>query len=107
MRLQPGGDVHVELVRPDGERSVPSVLLRDGKEMARDYFDYKTKTYRGLPAGNYILHVPSSSELAAQNDDRYIVAVKPWAGRDVPFTIVGNQAAPVELGEIRLEAAGN
>lgn len=103
--LAPGGDVRFQIVRPDGEKDAQHVLLKNGQQMENDYFDFHGRIYRGLPTGNYILHIPASGELIARNGRSDFVPLHGYAGRDVLFTIAGNSTEPLDLGEIRLTAA--
>ena len=103
--LKPGGDLHVEIVRPDGERGARASLFSKGSEMEDVSFDYQNNTYRGLPVGSYVLHIPSSAEIATK--DSYESAFTPiqgYAGKDIPFTISGDTPL-LDLGEVDLEAA--
>ena len=106
--LRPGGDLRFLIIRPDGQRGAKSDLLRDGKELKGDdiEFDRKTQAYRGLPCGNYVLHIPSSEGAVSREDGEFLAyaPLQGYRGRDVPFTISGDTPL-VDLGEIHLEAA--
>ena len=105
VQLRPGGDMHFTIVRPDGDREVRSELLRQGRKVGDIDLDYNTNTYRGLPVGDYVLHIPSSAEIAADKDNfPEFAPLQPYAGKDMPFTI-SSDTALVELGEIRLDPA--
>ena len=103
--LKPGGAMRFKAVRPDGEEIVRTTLLHEGKELEHGYFDWHAKTWEGLPAGNYILRIPSSTEaypVSEMGRDRTPLVA--YRARDIPFTITGASAEVVDLGEIRLEA---
>jgi hypothetical protein len=106
VRLKPGGDVHFEIVRPDGESGTPFTIISGNQKLATRYYDYGTKTYRGLPAGDYVLHIPSSAEnLAESRGGREFTPLHGYAGREVAFTVAGNTSAVLDLGELRLDPA--
>ena len=95
-----------KILRPDGERGARHKLLSGGKEVGDDFFDYESDTYRGLPVGNYVLHIPSSREaFEADSGARDFGPIQPYFGREIVFTISGNESDSVDLGEIRLESA--
>jgi hypothetical protein len=102
--LKPGADLRVQLVRPDGEREVPCHLLKEGRKLDDENAesDQGGQTFRGLALGNYILRVPSSSEQTTERED--FAPAKPYAGKAIPFTIVGD-VPMVDLGEIHLDPA--
>jgi hypothetical protein len=108
VKLRPGADLHVEIVPPTGTtRRVDFVLLHEGREIDPwSVFDSETKTYRGLPCGNYWLRVPASRDQPWERlgwpppgPDEV-----PYRALDVPFTIAANSAF-VDLGELHLSAA--
>ena len=101
--LSPGADVHFETVRPDGERETSSEFLSAGKKIPPGAieFDYETNTYRGLPVGDYVLHIKSSAEEAAWRGDDF-APIQPYSGKDIPFRITADTPL-IELGEIRLD----
>lgn len=107
VKLRPGADLHVEIVPPGRSiRRVDFVLLHEGKEI--DYqpgFDSETKTYRGLPCGNYSLRVPASRDQAWERFEGPPGPDEiPYRALDVPFTIAANSSF-VDLGELHLSAA--
>jgi hypothetical protein len=86
---------------------VEFVLLHEGKEIDPwSVFDSETKTYRGLPCGNYRLRVLASHD---QSWERFEGPPPgpdevPWGALDVPFTIAAGSPF-VDLGELHLSAA--
>jgi hypothetical protein len=101
-QLNPGGDVRFETVRPDGERDVQWRLLKKGKKI--ECAGSTENTCRGLPLGEYVLHIPSTAELMAQGEDGFDALLQPFMGRDIPFPI--SEGVPlVDLGEIHLDPA--
>jgi hypothetical protein len=103
--LKPGGDLHVEIVRPDGERGVRASLFSKGIEIDDVSFDYQNNTYRGLPVGSYVLRIPSSTELATKDTyESVFTPIQGYAGKDITFTISGDTPL-LDLGEVDLEAA--
>jgi hypothetical protein len=105
--LQPGSDVHFN-VSGTAEDKVfaTSTLLKDGNEFETS-FDDKSRTYKSLPCGNYVLHIPSSDEIR-ENSMMESYQAGPdevaYLGRDVAFTISEGSSATIDLGEIHLEA---
>jgi hypothetical protein len=107
IQLQPGADLRYELIRPDGERRAPVALLKDGINMPEEYYDYKTRRFRGLPTGNYLLHIPASSVVESDSGDflGYVPAKIAYAARDVSFVITADSPPLIDLGKIILETA--
>ena len=108
VKLRPGADLRVEIVPPGTTtRRVDFVFLHEGKEIDPwSVFDSETKTYRGLPCGNYRLRVLATRDqpwarLAAPPPGPDEV---PWNALEVPFTIAANSPF-LDLGELRLSAA--
>lgn len=99
--LKPGGDVRFEIVRPGGERDGQWWLLKKDKKV--ECAGSTENPCRGLPLGEYVLHIPSTAELMAI-DEGFDTVLQPFAGRDIPFTI--SEVVPVvDLGEIHLDPA--
>jgi hypothetical protein len=107
-KLRPGADVHVAIVPPGTTtRRVDFVLLHEGKEIdPSSVFDFETKTYRGLPCGNYQLRIPASRDQPWQRFEASPPGPDevPWSALDVPFTIASSSPF-VDLGELHLSAA--
>jgi hypothetical protein len=105
-QLKPGGDLHVEIVRPDGEHDAPASLLSNGHEIDDVSFDYKENTYRGLPIGSYVLHTPSSAELTTKDNfyDSNFAPIRGYAGKDIPF-MISAETPFLDLGVVNLDAA--
>ncbi|HEX8281377.1 MAG TPA: hypothetical protein VF551_08370, partial [Chthoniobacterales bacterium] len=61
-------------------------------------------TYRGLPPGNYAIHVSGADEFP-----EYIGTPEaggrdvPYRSRDIAFTVLENSPPLIDLGEIKLE----
>lgn len=100
--LNPGGDVRFEIVRPSGERDAEWWVLRKGKKI--QCAGFTENTCRGLPAGEYALHIPSTAELKSIAGNYFETVLQPFMGRDVPFTI-SEEVPLVDLGEIHLDPA--
>ena len=90
---------------PDGERKVSYDLRKLGTNAELDYYESENHTFRGLPCGDYVLHIRGSGEL--QSDDPEFADAAPakmeYAGRDIPFTISENSPPLIDLGKIDLE----
>jgi ubiquitin len=99
-QLRPGTDVHFLAVRPDDQR-MRGYLTKPNSEMHLSYYQDKHDIFRGLPCGDYVLHIPGS---AHSRDPVFIDAVN-YAGREIPFTIPENSSPLVDLGTIRLDPA--
>jgi hypothetical protein len=99
-QLRPGTDVHFLAVRPDDQR-MRGYLTKPNSEIHLSYYQDKHDIFRGLPCGDYVLHIPGS---AHSRDPVFIDAVN-YAGREIPFTIPENSSPLVDLGTIRLDPA--
>ena len=66
----------------------------------RYYLD-KNDIFRGLPYGDYVLHIPGS----ADSKDPFFIDAVNYAGREIPFTIPENSPPLVDLGTVRLDPA--
>jgi hypothetical protein len=99
-QLRPGADVRVEAVRSDDQQIMGgSYVTGPNSEAKLNYYQDENGTFRGLPYGDYVLHIPGS---AHSRDPVFIDAVN-YAGREIPFTIPENSPPLVELGTIRLD----
>lgn len=107
-KLQPGADVKFEIVAPGGDtrdRNVQHILLRDGKEFnAYAHYDYATRNYRGLPAGNYTLKVKSSQEKTSRGG---LPTYPAYAGAQKQFAVDAASPVTIDLGAILLTAPSN
>jgi hypothetical protein len=101
VQLRPGGDVHVEVVRPDGQRIPGDYLTKPNSKIELEYYQDENSTFRGLPCGDYVLHIRGSAERESQ-DPQFVDAVE-YAGREIPFTISENSPSLIDLGEIHLD----
>jgi hypothetical protein len=101
-QLRPGGDVHVEPVRPDEQRMLGgSYVTRPNSETDLRYYQDQTGTFRGLPCGDYVLHIPRSADLHSRHH-LFVDAVS-YTGRQIPFRISENSPPLIDLGTIRLD----
>jgi hypothetical protein len=105
-QLEPGSDVRINVTGAGIENFSSFNLLKNGAEFESP-FDNKSRTYTGLPEGNYVLHIPSSEELRKSDGilDNYQPGPDevPYAGRDIAFTIGEGSPSTIDLGEIHLE----
>jgi hypothetical protein len=107
LKLDRGSDVHAKIILPgrEGNRRAYWKLLANGKEIREDNFDYETKTFRGLPPGDYTLHISSRDEMRHDHGD--LLATGPdeinYAGQEIAFTVSDNSPSAIDLGEIRLQ----
>ena len=104
VQLQPGGDVHIKALPENSNREISPALLQHGREV-KDFYRDESDTYRGLPIGSYVLHIPSAKELHSgglAGEDNFGPDEIDHAGRDIAFVISENSPALVDLGEIRL-----
>jgi hypothetical protein len=108
VQLQPGSDVHVTVTGPGIAEDFSAFhLLKNGNEFESP-FDDKSRSFKGLPCGNYVLHIPSTEELRRDDVMESYEAGPdeiPHVGRDIAFTIVEGSPATIDLGEIHLEAS--
>jgi hypothetical protein len=107
VQLQSGSDVRVEFVAPNGARNRAWTRLYNNHQPV-DAFQDGDETYRGLPPGNYEIHVAGTDEEA----ESAFSPTKPgpdevaYRGRRIAFTISENSPPFIDLGEIQLEPAG-
>ncbi len=106
-QLEPGSDVRVNITGAGVDKNFTSFsLLQNGAEFEFP-FDDESRTYKGLPRGNYVLHIPSSEERRKEDGilDSYQPGPDevPYTGRDLAFTIGEGSPSTIDLGEIRLE----
>lgn len=109
--LQKGADVRFELLAPGGESRDLSpdhaLMSTDGppdRYKFYDYLDYATRTYRGLPLGNYKVQVKPSRE-RPQNRRATVVTTAPYHGEERAFVIDAKSPPLIELGMIVLKPA--
>ena len=101
VQLRPGVDVHVEPVRPDDQRMLGGAYLtRPNSETDLRYYKDQNGIFRGLPCGDYVLHIPGSADLHRRG--LFVDAVN-YTGREIPFRISENSPPLVDLGTIRLD----
>jgi hypothetical protein len=106
-QLERGSDVRFNVTGTGkGEDFSSFNLLKNGAEFESP-FDNNSRTYKCLPCGNYVLHIPSSEELRKDNGilDYYQPGPDevPYAGRDLAFMISEGSPSTIDLGEIHLE----
>ena len=106
--LKTGSEFRYKIISPTGA-PWGGTLFKDGKEYT-ERMDFHTKSYRSLPCGNYVLHIPGSEEIkrAYRNDPDFVSGPDeiPFLGRDLPFVIMKGSPAVIDLGEIHLQSAG-
>lgn len=103
-QLRPGADVHVEPVRPDDQRMLGGgYLTKPNSETDLKYYQDQNGTFRGLPCGDYVLHIPGSTDLQSKSD-LFVDAVN-YAGRQIPFSVSEKSPPLIDLGTIRLGPA--
>jgi len=101
VQLRPGADVHVEPVRPDDQRMLGGAYVtRPNSETDLRYYRDQNGIFRGLPCGDYVLHIPGSADLHRRG--LFVDAVN-YTGREIPFRISENSPPLVDLGTIRLD----
>ncbi len=104
VQLRPGADVHVEPVRPDDQRMLGGAYLtKPNSETDLKYCQDQNGIFRGLPCGDYVLHIPSSADLHSR--DKLFVDAVNYTGRQIPFRISDNSPPLIDLGTIRLDPA--
>jgi len=103
LAFQRGSDIHFTPKLPAGwdVRAIIPELRQSGKRVDADWDDEK-RILRGVPAGAYTLHLPSSAEVRKR-----IMGLLPdgpeFSGTDVPFEVTDTTPKILNLGEIPLE----
>lgn len=105
VQLSTGTDVRVEFVQPNGVRDRVDDRLFSNFQWVHRYRDQQA-TYRGLPPGNYEIHVASSDEAvkASGRSTKPGPDETPYQGRKIAFTITEDSPPLIDLGAIQLEA---
>jgi len=103
--LRPGSDVHLMVFKPGGQQAHGEMLFHNG-QVFRNWRDEKGM-YRGLPPGDYLIHIPSSKEgreiFLGAADEAGPDEVD-YAGRDMAVTVSEGSPPLIDLGDVRLEA---
>jgi hypothetical protein len=101
--LEKGSDIHFRLLVDDPGWAffIPDVF-QDGKKVSLGRQE-RGGFLRGLPAGRYVLRIPSSEEIRKRSrhtlDDR-----TRFGAHDVPFVVHADSPAVIDLGSILLPA---
>ncbi len=117
--LEPGADLKFEVVAPGEDKRDPYVsydlLTEDGHKPQTDnhwpvHYDYRTKSYRGLPQGKYVLTILSSEEKEKKQrnlrrDDREEILPQypPYEGETHQIIIDDQSPDVINLGTIFLK----
>ena len=78
-------------------------LTKPNSETDLKYCQDQNGIFRGLPCGDYVLHIPSSADLHSR--DKLFVDAVNYTGRQIPFRISDNSPPLIDLGTIRLDPA--
>ena len=111
VQLQAGADLKFEIVAPGGENRDTSVqfeILCDGKKLeSYRYYDSSNRTFRGLPQGDYILRILSSSEKRdrVKQESRTKPNFPEYLGEERSFHIDANTPVLLDVGVIQLKSA--
>jgi hypothetical protein len=103
LAFQRGSDIHFTPKLPTGwdVRAIFPELRKNGKRVDADWDDEK-RILRGVPAGTYTLHLPSSTEVRKR-----VMGLLPdspeFSGTDVPFDVPDSPPKALDLGEIPLK----
>lgn len=103
LAFQRGSDIHFTPKLPAGwdVRAIFPELRQNGKRVDADWDDEK-RILRGVPAGSYTLHLPSSTEVRKR-----VMGLLPdgpeFSGTDVPFDVPDSPPKVLDLGEIPLK----
>ena len=103
LTFQRGSDIQFTPKLPAGwdVRAIIPELRQHGKRVDADW-DYEKRILRGVPAGTYTLHLPSSTEVRKR-----IMGLLPdgpeFSGADVPLEVTDSTPKILDLGEIPLE----
>ncbi|MFZ4776348.1 MAG: hypothetical protein ACOYM3_13330 [Terrimicrobiaceae bacterium] len=93
--LVPPASWHINALLPE--------LCQDGKRISSDW-DYDKHIFRGVPAGRYVLYIPSSEEVRKRV--RGLLPDGPeFPATEVPFEVSPDSPAEINLGEIRVKTA--
>ncbi len=117
--LQPGADLKFQILAPggaQGDRNVAfNLLTQEGKSPGANSwpitYDYMTKTYRGLPRGEYTLSILSSKAKKKQqaegsrreNRDEIFPAMPEYRGEERKIVIDDQSPELIDLGTIELK----
>jgi len=92
--LQPGRDVSVEVLPPEGwhANQVIAEVWRGKEKIGNEHWVFKTGMFRGLPFGSYVLRIPDAEE------HRRLRRIVPLTGEfsavEIPFEI-NEQSPPI------------
>jgi len=103
-QLRPGADVRVEAFRSDDPQIIRgSYVTRPNSETKLNYYQDQNGIFRGLPYGDYVLHIPGSADLLSRFG--LVVDAVDYTSRQIPFKIAENSPPLIDLGTIRLDPA--
>ncbi len=108
-KLDAGADVSISVMPPGVHGGTSEFrIIREGAP--KDWYPEsecrgEITTYRGLPVGKYVIHIPSSSKLGTRHAEADAPQTfLPYAAREIPFEITAKSPPRMDLGTIKLEA---